>query len=194
MSRQKFPVTVIPFALVALVACAPATPTPAPTVTPAPSLTATLVPTATAFPTAAITPNPAPARTPEPTATATPVLERKVATNTLGYTSFNTATLSIDSSPLAAGINVKPTLANDGKYITYEGLVQATWTNDKKEPVTGFVDAKAIGITEGELKSAKTLTNKDNPLGFAPLPAGGLSQEEIDDWVLTEKIPTITTQ
>jgi hypothetical protein len=139
------------------------------------------------MPTATLTSTPAPTRTPTPTATATPVLERKVATNTLGYTSFNTATLSIDSAPLAAGTNVKPTVTGDGRYTTYEGMVQATWTNDKKEQVTGFVDAKAIGITEGELKSAKTLTHADNPLGFAPEPPGGASPEVMQQYFANPK-------
>ena len=74
MCRQKFPVTVILFALVAFVACAPATPTPAPTATPAPTVTlppsptAILIPTSTA--TATSTPVP-PTKTPTPTETAT---------------------------------------------------------------------------------------------------------------------------
>jgi hypothetical protein len=175
-------------AAVPLVACAPATPTATPSPISAPTATGTPIPTDTPVPPSTVTKNPEPTATAVPSATATRVAtavptlnpERRVIANTVGYVSFNAGTLSIDSSPLAAGTNVKPTISKDGKYTVYEGLVQVAWTNENNEKVTGFVDAKTIGITEGELKNAKTLTHADNPLGFPPVPPGGSTKEEMD--------------
>jgi hypothetical protein len=120
------------------------------------------------------------------TATPTPSPERSIITRTTGYVGFDKNALDIYSLSLATGTTVKPTVSSDGKYTVYEGLVQATWTSDKGAQVTGFVDAKAIGITSADLDKAQKLTYKDNPLGFAPVPSGAIPGEA-DQWLSNPK-------